>query len=173
MDNQPVASLPPLEPKQEAFVREYLIDLNATQAAIRAGYSINSAKEIGCENLTKPNIREEIERQRAIRAERLEIKGDDILRALLIVAFADPADYIHYDEEDKQRVRLLRDIQPQARRAIKELEESNGKVKIKLDCRLKAIELIGKYLGLFEREIDPNSAAGSLAALIEQLNPKS
>ena len=42
--------------KQTRFIEEYLIDLNATQAAIRAGYSVDSAKEIGCENLTKPNI---------------------------------------------------------------------------------------------------------------------
>ena len=42
--------------KQKRFVEEYLIDLNATQAAIRAGYSPTTAKEIGCENLTKPNI---------------------------------------------------------------------------------------------------------------------
>ncbi len=45
-----------LNAKQERFCEEYLIDLNATQAAIRAGYSEKTAKEIGCENLTKPNI---------------------------------------------------------------------------------------------------------------------
>ena len=45
-----------LTAKQEMFVKEYLIDLNATQAAIRAGYSPDTAKEIGCENLTKPNV---------------------------------------------------------------------------------------------------------------------
>ena len=45
-----------LTAKQKKFVEEYLIDLNATQAAIRAGYSTESAKEIGCENLTKPNV---------------------------------------------------------------------------------------------------------------------
>ena len=49
-----------LNEKQKRFCEEYLIDLNATQASIRAGYSSNSAKEIGCENLTKPNIQEYI-----------------------------------------------------------------------------------------------------------------
>lgn len=49
---------------------EYLIDLNATQAAIRAGYKIDSARDIGCENLTKPNIAEEIEKALAERSRR-------------------------------------------------------------------------------------------------------
>lgn len=51
-----------LAEKQKRFVEEYLIDLNATQAAIRAGYSPDSAKEIGSENLTKPNIRARIDK---------------------------------------------------------------------------------------------------------------
>ena len=49
---------------------EYLIDLNATQAAIRAGYKVDSARDIGCENLTKPNIAEEIEKALAERSRR-------------------------------------------------------------------------------------------------------
>ena len=51
--------------KQRRFVEEYLIDLNATQAAIRAGYSPDSARDIGCENLTKPNIKAAIDRAMA------------------------------------------------------------------------------------------------------------
>ncbi|MFR9113681.1 MAG: terminase small subunit [Acutalibacteraceae bacterium] len=50
---------------------EYLIDLNATQAAIRAGYKVDSARDIGCENLTKPNIAEEIEKALAERSRRI------------------------------------------------------------------------------------------------------
>ena len=49
-----------LTDKQSRFCDEYMIDLNATQVAIRAGYSENTAKEIACENLTKPNIQERI-----------------------------------------------------------------------------------------------------------------
>lgn len=59
----------PLTAKQQRFTEEYVVDLNATQAAIRAGYSMNSANVIGCENLTKPKIKAEIKRlQIAIRA---------------------------------------------------------------------------------------------------------
>ena len=65
-----------LNRKQQAFVDEYLIDLNATQAAIRAGYSVTSARDIGCENLTKPNIQEAIAKAMAERSKRTGINQD-------------------------------------------------------------------------------------------------
>jgi len=62
-----------LSPKQRRFVEEYLIDLNATQAAIRAGYSPDSARSIGCENLTKPDIEAAIAELVAARSERTKV----------------------------------------------------------------------------------------------------
>ena len=71
-----------LTAKQEMFCKEYLIDLNATQAAIRAGYSENTAKEIGCENLTKPNLSVEIQRLMALRSKKTEITADYVLNGI-------------------------------------------------------------------------------------------
>lgn len=65
--------MPDLTAKQQKFADEYLIDLNARQAAIRAGYSENSATEIGCENLTKPNIAIYIAARQKVLAEKAEI----------------------------------------------------------------------------------------------------
>src|SRR5271166_5586839 len=65
-----------LTPKQARFVQEYLIDLNAAQAAIRAGYSAKTARVIGHENLTKPDIAAAIEKAKAKRAERTELTSD-------------------------------------------------------------------------------------------------
>ena len=65
--------------KQEMFVKEYLIDLNATQAAIRAGYSKRTAEIIGFENLRKPNIAAEIQKAMAERGERVELTADQVL----------------------------------------------------------------------------------------------
>ena len=65
-----------LRPKQQAFVREYLVDFNATQAAIRAGYSERTAKEIAYENLTKPHIATAIEQAIGAQSERTEIDAD-------------------------------------------------------------------------------------------------
>ena len=67
--------------KQKRFVEEYLIALNATQAAIRAGYSPATAKEIGCENLTKPNISEAIAKAMAERSRRTGVNQDRVLRS--------------------------------------------------------------------------------------------
>lgn len=67
-----------LNAKQQAFVDEYCIDKNATQAAIRAGYSEKTAKEIGCENLTKPNIRAAIDEKLKEHAQRCDVTVDQI-----------------------------------------------------------------------------------------------
>lgn len=69
-----------LTPKQQRFVDEYLIDLNATQAAIRAGYSPKTANEMGAENLAKPSIKQAIEQAKAERSERTKITQDDVLK---------------------------------------------------------------------------------------------
>ena len=72
-----------LTPKQQRFVEEYLIDLNATQAAIRAGYSEKTAKEIGSENLTKPNIAKAIEEAQESLSNKTQLTVDMIVNGLL------------------------------------------------------------------------------------------
>ena len=71
-----------LTAKQESFVAEYLIDLNATQAAIRAGYSEKTASETGYENLRKPQIAEAVQKALAERSERTEVTQDYVLTAI-------------------------------------------------------------------------------------------
>jgi phage terminase small subunit len=78
-----------LTPKQAAFVREYLIDLNATQAAKRAGYSEATANEQGARLLANVSVREAIEAAQAERASRVEVTADNVLRILLAEATAD------------------------------------------------------------------------------------
>jgi phage terminase small subunit len=76
----------PLTAKQQAFVQEYLIDLNATQAAIRAGYSVRSAMEQGYQLLQKTSVSDAIEAARGERMERLEWSADDIMRDIREIA---------------------------------------------------------------------------------------
>ena len=83
-----------LTPKQARFCEEYLVDLNATQAAIRAGYSVESAGSIGSENLTKPEIRARIETAMAERSKRTGINADRVLRELGRIAFVNPKDVL-------------------------------------------------------------------------------
>ena len=80
--------------KNEVFCEEYLIDLNATQAAIRAGYSPNAAGSIGSELLKKPEIRARIDQAMAERSKRTGINADRVLRELGRIAFLNPKDVI-------------------------------------------------------------------------------
>ena len=71
-----------MTPKQERFCVEYLVDLNATQAAIRAGYSEKTARSVGCENLTKPDISDRIAALQEERQARTLVTADDVVRGL-------------------------------------------------------------------------------------------
>ena len=84
--------------KQKRFVEEYLIDLNATQAAIRAGYSVKTAKDIGCQNLAKLNIQQAISEKMAERSKRTGVNQDRIVLELAKIAFVNAADVIDSDD---------------------------------------------------------------------------
>ncbi len=77
--------------RQQRFVDEYLIDLNGTQAAIRAGYSPQTANEIAAENLTKPSVKVAVDQAIAHRANRSHVTQDEVVLELKRIALADPA----------------------------------------------------------------------------------
>ncbi|WP_198536599.1 terminase small subunit [Paenibacillus sp. DMB5] len=85
-----------LTAKQKLFATEYLVDLNATQAAIRAGYSAKTAGSVGQENLTKPEIKIAIKKAMDKRSERTEITADMVLQHWREVATADPNEIIQH-----------------------------------------------------------------------------
>lgn len=87
-----------LTPKQAEFVRQYLIDLNATQAAIRAGYSERRAMEIGYQQLQKTTVRSAIQAAMDRRAKRTEISADRVLLEYARLAFADMRSYFGWSE---------------------------------------------------------------------------
>ncbi len=86
--------MPELTPKQARFVDEYLIDLNATQAAIRAGYSKKTAHVIGPENLEKPEIKEAVAKRNQKRIAATEITAERVLREIAAMAYYDPAELV-------------------------------------------------------------------------------
>jgi phage terminase small subunit len=88
-----------LTPKQQRFVEEYLVDPNATQAAIKAGYSPKTARAIGSENLTKPAIRAAICRAQAERSERTRISADQVLKELAQIGFSNIAQVATWGED--------------------------------------------------------------------------
>ncbi len=143
-----------LTPKQARFVDEYLIDLNATQAAIRAGYSKNTAEKIGSENLYKPEVKAEIERRQADRATETKIDAAWVLKRLAAEAEADVSDL--YDEDGELLpVKRWPKIWRQGLVAGIDIEtitvngQKIGQIKkIKVSDRVRRLELIGKHIGV-------------------------
>ncbi len=113
-----------LTPKQQKFVEEYLKDLNATQAAIRAGYSVKNAFKIGSEQLHKTTVKQAIEGAISKRNERAELTQDMVVNELRAIAFADVKD------------------------------TSWGKNGLPVKDKLKALELLGKHMGMMRDKVD-------------------
>ena len=148
-----------MTPKQGVFVREYLIDLNATQAAIRAGYSERTANEQGARLLANVSVRSAIEAAQKERAKRVEVDAEWVLRRLHGEATADLADL--YDETGNLkpirewpkvwRTGLVAGIETVQER---DGTDEDGKPaystvrKVKLSERIKHVELIGKHVGV-------------------------
>lgn len=142
--------------KQKRFVEEYLIDLNATQAAIRAGYSPDTAKEIGCENLTKPNIRAQIDKAMAERSKRTGVSADRVVMELAKIAFVNASDVINADDAT-----LKDDAAPEDTAAIQSVKvktfgEDGIEWEIKMADKIKALELLGKHMGMFQNNLNLN-----------------
>lgn len=126
-----------LTPKQEAFIREYLIDLNATQAAIRAGYSEKTATEQGSRLLTNVNVSTRIEELKSQRAEKLELDAEWVLKRLKEISDkcmqAEPV--MAWDYSERKLV-------------------ETGEYSFDSNGANKATELIGKHLGMFKDKVE-------------------
>lgn len=152
--------------KQQLFVQEYLIDLNATQAAIRAGYSAKTAKSIGQRLLTFVDVDKAIQKAFKEREQRTEITQDRILKELSLIAFSDMQDYIVINDDGSVQAKTWDQMPEGASRAVAEVKEirrimTAGKgsgEEILLECRLgykhhskvAALELLGNHLGMWK-----------------------
>jgi len=137
-----------LTPKQARFVEEYLADLNATQAAIRAGYRQQHAGIIGFENLTKPYIRDAIEAAQRERSARTGVTADRVVQEIARVAFSSLRDVVTWGPSGVQ-VRPDDEITPEAAAAIAEITATNAGVKVKLYNKVAALEQLAKHVGLY------------------------
>lgn len=150
-----------LTPKQRAFVDEYLKDMNATQAAARAGYSAKSADKIGAQLLVKTGVSALIAEKVKAREKRTEITQDRVLREYARLAFLDPAKL--FDESG--RPMSIQQMDEDTRRAIVGVDVATvgnadmgvGEVlKIRLADKKGALDSVARHLGMFNDKLDLN-----------------
>ena len=159
--------------KQKRFVEEYLIDLNATQAAIRAGYKAGNAQrasEIGSELLQKTPVSEAIRKAMAERSRRTGVNADRVVQELAKIAFVNAVEVI-----DTKTATIKEDASEDDTAAIQSVKvktfgEDGIEREIKMADKLKALELLGKHMGMFKDKVELSGMETEKTKLDEILN---
>jgi len=146
-----------LTAKQQRFVEEYLVDLNATQAAVRAGYSDRTAYSVGPENLKKPGIVAALTDARAKRSERTEITADRVLEEYAKIAFSDMRAFAKWGPDGVTLIKS--DKLPEgAALCVAEVSETKtqfgGSIKFKLHDKKGALDSVARHLGMFTERVE-------------------
>lgn len=159
-----------LTPKQARFVNEYLIDLNAAQAAIRAGYSLKTAGTIAGQNLSKLDIQEAIAARQKVFQAKVDVNQERVLRELIRVGFSDLRKVATWGA-DGMVLHASDGLEDDAALAIQEVAcikrtrrydnddddpiiQEAVTTKAKLYNKLDALEKLGRHLGLFKEALD-------------------
>jgi len=154
-----------LTAKQKRFANEYLIDLNAAQAAIRTGYSIKTAKSQGQRLLTNADLKKYIEKHLDKDAESNKILIAKVIQELQKIGFSDINDYMTWDEEtgkiipskDIDTTALSQVVISEKHLAVKkESEIIDRQVKFKMHDKIKALDILSKYLKLYSDNVNVN-----------------
>lgn len=157
-----------LTARQQRFVDEYLIDLNATQAAIRAGYSAKRASELGYQLLQKPTVQAEIKHQMAARTVRTKIDQDSVVRERAKIGFSDIRKMFDADGQPIPVHKLGDDIAA----AISSVEIDDGRYRLKLWDKNKALDELMKHTASPEPESTElkTSDADFIEAILDAVN---
>ncbi len=151
-----------LNPKQERFIKEYLRDLNATQAYIRAGYSPKGAEASACKLLRNPKVRARVDIEIAKASARTGVTPDRVLRELARIAFANLDNVIDLKtgamrpsatKEDKAAVTMARI------KRKKYEDEEETELEVRMGEKTKALEVLAKHLGMMTERISFDEGA--------------
>jgi len=155
-----------LTPRQQRFVSEYLIDLNATQAAIRAGYSAKTARAIGAENLTKPDIAAAVTAGRERLAARLEMTAEDVLRHASLIArsdlrrlFDEHGNLLDIDQLPAEVAAAIALVEVVERR-VDHTQKAERTRRIRLWDKIAALTLLARYHGLLTDKVEVDGRVG-------------
>ena len=167
-----------LNERQERFCNEYLIDLNATQAAIRAGYKEKTAYSMGQRLLKNVEVQNYIQERKQDRVERTEITQDMVIRELALIAFSNAADYASIIEkqavintengvsvslfDENGNPVMYRTVEPvltaelteDQKRALAVIKKGKDGFEVKPYDKVRALELLGKHLGMFTEKVE-------------------
>ena len=142
-----------MTPKQEMFCREFLIDLNGTQAAIRAGYSAKTANRIATENMSKPEIKRRIEELKQQRQEVIGVDASYVFQRLIDIDQMDARDILN-DDGSVKPIYNWPDVWRQSISGVDLMEISNSEnvaatlKKIKWPDKIKNLELLGRHVSV-------------------------
>jgi phage terminase small subunit len=157
-----------LSKKQARFCEEFVVDLNATQASIRAGYSKTSAYSIGNENLKKPEVQAKIAELQKKVSESVELSASKILFELSRIAFSDIANYVTFGR-GRVSIKDSKGLTKEQTACIQEISKTTSKggntIKFALYDKLRALEMLCRHLGLFTDKFQIN---GMLSALSDE-----
>jgi phage terminase small subunit len=141
-----------LTPKQQRFVDEYLIDLNATQAAIRAGYSVRSAESQGSRLSKNRKVRACIDERMAELSRRTGVNQERIMRELARIAFLDPTKLADMDSATIRDDAVEDDLAAIQSIKVKTFDSETGggaEREIRFADKIRALELLGKRFGMW------------------------
>lgn len=148
-----------LNEKQIRFCEEYLKDLNGTQAAIRAGYSKQTANEQASRMLANVNIQKKVAELMAERKARVQIEADEVLKEFISIAKEDISNFLTWYTDKKGRIRIKANNSKEIdTRNVQEVSlGKDGQFKFKLYSRENALIQIGRHLGMFTDRIEHGS----------------
>lgn len=166
-----------LNHRQERFVEEYLIDFNATQAAIRAGYSAKTAAQIGERLLKNVQVARKVDQRREHQAKSADLSAERVLKEAMRLAFFDIRKLVHPDGTPKKLSELDDDtaaaIQGLDVATIGNMDVGVGQVlKYKIADKNSAIERLFKHLGLFKKDNDQTNPGDAMARFIAELSAR-
>lgn len=147
-----------LSEQRQRFVDEYLIDLNGTQAAIRAGYSVKTANEQASRLLANVSIQQAIAEHMAERSKRVGINQDRVVIELARLGFVKMTDIVNSHGEIKPSVSDddLAAIESIKYKSSESDTGSSVEREVKISSKVKALELLGKHLGMWNDKLDVN-----------------
>jgi phage terminase small subunit len=160
-----------LTPKQKRFINEYLIDLNATQAAIRAGYSPKTANEQASRMLANVNISDIVDKAMAERAKRTGISAERVLEELAKIGFANITDVANLDDASTRDAAVRDDTAAIQSIKVKIIPTENGEIierEIKMHDKTRALTKLGEHLNIFNGG-EKDKTAGIMAELVKDL----